>query len=219
MASRSKLGEGLTFVTAHKGRDCGEPNNKKRKLEYKSVWEEGRPCLYFDDNQDGMFCKLCKKWERKHRSGKRVWNEAPCICIRSNSVLRHEQSDQHKEAVELEKAKQQSERDGGIVHSFDKIWEVEEKSLKSALMCLYWLCKEVPHCSKFGKLLDLVDLLDKDVLLDLKKGANASYRSHRSISEFLSLISKNICDSNLEEMKSSPVISLMIDETTDISTS
>ena len=68
-----------------------------------SVWEEGRPWLYFDDNQDRMFCKLCKKWERKHRSGKRVWNEAPCICIRSNSVLRHEQPDQHKEAVELEK--------------------------------------------------------------------------------------------------------------------
>ena len=39
MASQSKLGEGLTIVTAHKGRDCGEPNNKKRKLEYKSVQE------------------------------------------------------------------------------------------------------------------------------------------------------------------------------------
>lgn len=100
-----------------------------------------------------MFCKLCKKWERKHRSGKQVWNQVPCICIRSNSISRHEQSDQHKEAVELEKAKQQSEKDGGIVHSYDKVWEAEEKSLKSALMCLYWLCKEeVAHCSKFGKL-------------------------------------------------------------------
>ena len=39
------------------------------------------------------------------------------------------------------------------------------------------------------------------------------------VSEFLSLISKNICNSNLEKIKSSPVISLMIDETTDISTS
>lgn len=64
-----------------------------------------------------------------------------------------------------------------------------------------------------------MDLLDKDVLLDFKKGANASYCSHRSISEFLSLISRNICAINLEEIKSSPVISLMIDETTDISTS
>ena len=56
-----------------------------------------------------------------------------------------------------------------------------EKSLKSALMCLYWLCKEVAHCSTFGRLLHLVDSLDKDVLLDLKKGANASYSSHQSI--------------------------------------
>ena len=58
---------------------------------------------------------------RENTSGKQIWNEVPCICIRSNSVLRHEQSYQHKEAVELEKAKQQSERDGGIIHSFDKI--------------------------------------------------------------------------------------------------
>ena len=52
--SQSKLGEGLKIVSVHKGRDCGEPNNKKRKLEYKAVWEEGRPWLYFEDNQDGM---------------------------------------------------------------------------------------------------------------------------------------------------------------------
>uniref|UniRef100_A0A1X7UFB2 Uncharacterized protein n=1 Tax=Amphimedon queenslandica TaxID=400682 RepID=A0A1X7UFB2_AMPQE len=59
----------------------------------------------------------------KAQSGKQVWNQVPCICIRSNSVLRHEQSDQHKEAVELEKAKQQSEKDGGNVNSFEKVWE------------------------------------------------------------------------------------------------
>ena len=69
IASQSKLGKGLKIVNVHKGKDCGEPNTK-RKLEYKSGWEEGRPWLYFDDNQGGMFCKLCKKWEGKHRSGK-----------------------------------------------------------------------------------------------------------------------------------------------------
>lgn len=46
--------------------------------------------------------------------------------VLDQTVLRHEQSDQHKEAVELEKAKQRSERDGGIVHSFDKVWEAEK---------------------------------------------------------------------------------------------
>ena len=68
------------------------------------------------------------------------------------------------------------------------------------------------HCSKFSKLLDLVDLID-DVLLELNKGGNANYHSHGSISEFLSLISKNIADSSLEEITSGPFISLMIDET------
>ena len=49
---------------------CGEPNTKRRRLDYKSEWEEGRPWLYFDITQDGMFCKVCKKWDRKPRSGK-----------------------------------------------------------------------------------------------------------------------------------------------------
>ena len=36
----------------------------------------------------------------------------------------------------------QRKRDGGIVASFDHVFEAEEASLTSALMCLYWLCKE-----------------------------------------------------------------------------
>uniref|UniRef100_A0A1X7UG68 Uncharacterized protein n=1 Tax=Amphimedon queenslandica TaxID=400682 RepID=A0A1X7UG68_AMPQE len=54
MASQSKLGEGLKLLTVKRGRDCGEPTSKTRKLEYKSAWEEGRPWLYFDDNEDEM---------------------------------------------------------------------------------------------------------------------------------------------------------------------
>ena len=44
----------------------------------------------------------------------------PCICIRSNSILRHKQSHQHKEAMELEEARVQSEKDGGIVSVLKK---------------------------------------------------------------------------------------------------
>ena len=53
---------------------CGEPNTKRRRLDYKSEWEEGRPWLYFDNTQDGMFCKVhvCKEWDRIPRSGKQV---------------------------------------------------------------------------------------------------------------------------------------------------
>ena len=55
------------------------------------------------------------------------------------------------EAVALERAKEQSESDGGIAAAFEHVWEAEEASLKCALMCLYWLCKEeIAHTSKFS---------------------------------------------------------------------
>jgi hypothetical protein len=190
---------------------------RKRRSDYKTEWEMEKEWLYFDEEADGMFCKVCWRWDKKPRSGKAVWNTVPCICVRLNSVHRHERSEQHIEAVELNNIKLQSEKDGGIAACFDKVWEEKEKSLKSALMCLYWLCnEEIAHTSKFSKLLDLVDLLD--VLLHLNKGGNAHYRSHRSISEFLTLISSSISSSNLYELNDSPFFSLMIDETTDLST-
>lgn len=68
---------------------------------------------------------LCVKWDRKPRNGKPIWNQLPCI-------------EHHIHAVDLEQARV---HDGRIISSFEKIWELEERSLKSALLCLYWLCK------------------------------------------------------------------------------
>ena len=161
-----------------------------------------------------MFCKL---WDRKPRSGKSVWNTLPCVCVRSHSIVRHEQSELHIEAVKLENEKKRSERDGGIVASFERVFEAEEASLTSAFMCLYWLCKEESHTTKYSSLLDLVGLLDTNVL-HLNKGGNATYRSQRSIAEFLSLISDNIRMTTKHELDNSPYVGLMIDETTDLST-
>lgn len=163
-----------------------------------------------------MFCKLCQRWNKKPRSGKAVWNTVPCTCMRSGSVSRHENSQQHIDAVKLQEQKVQSESDGGIVASFDQVWEAEISSLKSALMCLYWLCKEeVPHTTKFSRLHELVSLLDSEVLSHLKKGSNATYRSLRSIVEFLSLIGINIRNSIKE---STPFLGIMVDQTTDLNT-
>ena len=199
--------------------DSVDPSAKKRRTEHNIKWEEGRDWLYFDDTKDGMFCKLCQSWNKKPHSGKAVWSTVPCTCMRSGSVVRHENSQQHIDAVKLQKQTVQSESDGGIVASFDQVWEAEIASLKSALMCLYWLCKEeVPHTTKFSHLLDLVSLLDSEVLSHLNKGGNTTYRSQRSIAEFLSLIGSNIRNSIKAELENTPFLGIMIDETTDLST-
>ena len=54
--------------------DSTNPPAKNRRPEYNSKWEEGRDWLFFDDTRDGMFCKLCQRWNKKPRSGKAVWN-------------------------------------------------------------------------------------------------------------------------------------------------
>ena len=140
--------------------EVSEPVAKKRKCDYKIEWEEGREWLFYDDEKDGMFCKVCQHFDKKPRSGKAMWNTVPCTCIRAASVTRHEKS----------------------------------------------------------QLLNLVNLLDSDVLSHLNKGDNATYRSQRSISEFLTLISSNIRSSIKVELENSPFLGIMIDETTDLST-
>ena len=43
---------------------CVQPSSdsesavKKRKCEYKVKWEEGREWLFFDNKNNGMFCKI-----------------------------------------------------------------------------------------------------------------------------------------------------------------
>ena len=54
--------------------------------------------------------------------------------------------------------------------------------------------------------------------MHLNKGANAIYRTQQSIAEFLTLIGSSIRKTTQHELESSPYISLLIDETTDLST-
>ena len=54
--------------------------------------------------------------------------------------------------------------------------------------------------------------------MHLNKGANAIYRTQQSIAEFLSLIGSSIRKTTQHELESSPYIGLLIDETTDLST-
>ena len=42
----------------------------KKKLSYKKVWESVYPWVQCEDPKVGMFCTLCKKWERPPPSTK-----------------------------------------------------------------------------------------------------------------------------------------------------
>ena len=83
-----------------------------------------------------------------------VWSETPCVCLSKDSVHRHSESLQHKEAVEKELAREHSSRDGGVFSNANKA------ALKTTMQCLYWLVKEeIPHTLNYPSMLKVVEII------------------------------------------------------------
>ena len=106
-----------------KKRKVGGNDATKHALGYKTKWESEFPWLLPEKNstgtETGMLCRSCKRHKTGNKYNKAtVWSDTPCVCLRKDSIRRHSQSLQHKEAVEKELARERSSRDGGIEQAF-----------------------------------------------------------------------------------------------------
>ena len=80
---------------------------------------------------------------------------------------------------------------------------------------MYFLTKnELPHTTTFSGLLDLAINLGSEYLRVLRQGRN---RSEQIMSEFVQCIAKCIQETIISDMQQSDSISLMVDESTDVS--
>ena len=83
---------------------------------------------------------------------------------------------------------------------------------------MYFLTKrEIPHSTNFSALIDLAISLGCDYLWELHRGGNATYRSEQIIAEFVECLSSTIQENVLSKMHQSKSISIMVDESTDVS--
>ena len=127
-------------------------------------------------------------------------------------------SQQHKDAVELEMYRKESQRSGGIRQAFESQIALNKSALKTAMQCLYWLVKsEIPHTTHYNSLITAVEFMGCQHLQHLNHGENAKYTSQRTIQEFLQVIGEQIEHELLNSVHTSPMYSIMIDETTDVS--
>ena len=60
-------------------------------------WQKGHPWLVHDKEQ-GMFCTLCKLFNKIPRNGSGVWVSKGCKSFRYDKIKAHEQCASHKEA-------------------------------------------------------------------------------------------------------------------------
>lgn len=189
---------------------------------YKSEWETEFPWLIPEKNSmgevKGMLCCYCKMHKTVNKYNKStVWSVTPWVCLRKDSVRRHSQSLQHKEAVTKELDRERSSQDGDIQQAFQRQLSLNKAVLKTAMQCLYWLVKEeIPHILNYFFMLKAVEIMDCSQLKHLQHGDNAKYTSRRVTHEFLQVMSNMIEQAQLRDLLASPVYSLLIGETTDV---
>ena len=95
---------------------------------------------------------------------------------------------------------------------------MERKAIAGAMKCLYWLAKhEIAHTTKYVPLLELVQDLGCSCFDNLRVGGNATYTSERDIQEFILHMGSQVEGGVVQQLLSSPFVSLLCDETTDIS--
>ena len=82
---------------------------------------------------------------------------------------------------------------------------------------MHWLAKEeIAHTTKFESLISLAINIGAKELKALSKGANAKYTSERTMHEIIEVLSATVEEEILQDIRASPLISILCDESTDI---
>ena len=119
-----------------------------------------------------------------------VWASEPCKQLRKDKVVQHGRSEMHAAAVERERLAIASTSDGGIAQAFETTVSLQKKAISGSMWILYWLAKEeVAQFTKFDSLKQLCLDLGCDYFRELNVSGNAKYNSHRTIEEWLTILS------------------------------
>lgn len=165
-----------------------------------------------------MYCKLCSKYNMLPRNGTGKWVTSGATSFRHDKLLLHQQSRSHRDAKRARVEEAQAEASGGIRAALEEAVSHERRAVIGALKCMYYLAKnELPHTTNFSGLISLAISLGCNYMKELNQGGNASYQSERVISEFVAAISYCIKEDVMKSMRKSNTISLMMDESTDVS--
>lgn len=110
-----------------------------------------------------------------------------------------------------------AEKQGGIAECFDAVVSVQ-KSLHWSLEVHIFLAKqEIAHTTDFTPLVNLAKSLGATYLGEISLGQNMKYTSELFMQDIVLPLGKTVQEPVKEEMQASPMFSVLIDETTDVS--
>lgn len=198
----------------------------KTNLKYNPDWKAKWRWMEYDEHENGMFCTFCKKYGKPPVVACGAWTTRPINnWVKATELLnKHEKSDWHLASVEAQVLAESAKRRGDVVERMLAATEVERKRnrelMKKLTRSLYFLVKHrIPHTTTFEDLI-LLQIDNGSEQLEAHQRtcpSNATYVSKATTTELLSSISHCIEEALLARLKSSQFISIMADESTDVS--
>lgn len=175
-----------------------------RKFSY--GWLEKYRWLRYDQDVQVMSCDVCRKSKMKNAYSRGTNN------FNYTNLLRHANSSDHKRAVLATSCEL-------ITSSATRATSKAEDALTAASKNVYWLAKEELATFKYSSLNALTKAQDCPAMKHLCVGRNAQYTSYDIAEEIQDAISSCI-EEDIDHITSeSPFIGILIDESTDISSS
>lgn len=178
---------------------------KPTQRRFQQSWKTKYVWLKYAEAKDAMYCTLCQD------NGKNNSFTAGNSNFRTSTLQRHVVHSDHRASV-LAKS-----MEGNLVKAVTSALKGREKAVDVAMKAVYWLCKEGIATRKYFSLLSFLELLNAPFVQDLKCGENASYSTDVIANEIQDAIAEVIRENITKDLQESPCISILVDESTDIS--
>lgn len=219
-AAPADISDALPAATAPASHSGAESSSKHRVTGVNPEWFTVFKWLSVEQKgaQVGMLCDVCRKYAVPS-SRYDVFIRTPCTRIRRESLAEHEKTDLHKKSVQ--KALQATDfvtaGVGQIEKTFSLVSNLQRDAFIGALKTMYFLIKnELSHTTLYEKLLEHAKLMGCKYLENLNVAKNANYTSERIMQELAEVLSSQIRNITIRKIADSPFISILCDETTDI---
>ncbi|XP_033742471.1 transmembrane protein C17orf113-like [Pecten maximus] len=174
-----------------------------KELKFQDKWKSLHSWLKHDEKENVMWCSLCRDCSFSNAMAVGTNN------FKTTTIQRHLESADHKRAIFAPLGRQQLD---AAVSSVDT---KEEKGIVNCLKVVYWMAKESVPLSKYTSLMNLLKELNTPNL-DSLNVCNSTYCSYNTACDLLESISSTIDKDVTKQMKASPVLTIMTDESTDI---
>ncbi len=180
--------------------------NERRTFQDKWLLDPAKKTwLRYDVKMKLMFCTICQEQHKKNTFTKGTNN------FRTSTLTRHVESSDHQEALNEIALRHDFET------SFSRSMSEKEQATLMQMKTIYWMVKEGIALNKFGSLRDLLSALDCPYAGKMKVGENAKYTSLVAVNDMVSAMASCIRQNVVEQLRSSPSISILADESTDLS--